>query len=242
MPTCAIAHCHNGSGRKERPHLDGTKATVHRIPPTEGLLKQWEERINRQNFKVNKDTTVCSLHFDFDAFVDEADNRDKYNRKRKKKTLKPRAIPTLDLRPKKPEIESRRSQGRKTKIANEVAVIPNKHLKLSHLAEHSYVPFVEDTSEVDDTLLPANVGKYDESPKPSTSHESPKPSTSYKNPEPSTSYECPALVMVDNEDLLPTTANQIIDFATIEDCKFFVSFSCFSELLLEMVFIITFFF
>ena len=95
MPTCAIAHCHNGSGRKERPHLDGTTATVHRIPPTEGLQKQWEERINRQNFKVNKDTTVCSLHFDFDAFVDEADNRDKYNRKRKKKEKK--KIVTFDM-------------------------------------------------------------------------------------------------------------------------------------------------
>ena len=136
--------------------------------------------------------------------------------------MKPRAIPTLDLRPKKPEIESRRSQGRKTKIANEVAVIPNKHLKLSYLAEHSYVPFVEDTSEADDTLLSANEQKCDESPKPSTSHESPKPSTSYENPEPSTSYECPALVMVDNEDLLQTTANQITELVTIEDCKFFL--------------------
>ena len=90
MPTCAIVHCHNGSGRKERPHTDGTKATCYRIPPTEGLQKQWEEIINRKNFVVNKNTTACSLHFDSDAFVAETDNHDKYNRKRKSKTLKPR--------------------------------------------------------------------------------------------------------------------------------------------------------
>ena len=164
MPTCAIAHCHNGSGRKERPHIDGTKATCYRIPPTEGLQKQWEEIINRKNFVVNKNTTVCSLHFDFDAFVAETDNHDKYNRKRKNKTLKPRAFPTLDLRPIKPESEtdrSKRGQGRKTKIAKEVTVIPNKYLKLSNLAEHSYVPFGKDTSEMDDTLVPGNVQKYE---------------------------------------------------------------------------------
>ena len=160
MPTCAIAHCHNGSGRKERPHTDGTKATCYRIPPTEGLRKQWEEIINRKNFVVNKNTTVCSLHFDFDAFIAETDNHDKYNRKRKNKTLKPRALPTLDLRPIKPEIEIKRGQGRKTKIANEVTVIPNKYFKLSNLAEHSYVPLGKDTSEIDDTLVPGNVQKY----------------------------------------------------------------------------------
>ena len=110
MPTCAIAHCHNGSGRKERPHKDGTKATCYRIPPTEGLQKQWEEIINRKKFVVNKNTTVCSLHFDIDAFVPETDNHDKYNRKRKNKTLKPRAVPTLDLRPIMSEIEIKRSR------------------------------------------------------------------------------------------------------------------------------------
>ena len=169
MPTCAIAHCHNGSGRKERPHIDGTKATCYRIPPTEGLQKQWEEMINRKNFVVNKNTTVCSLHFDFDAFVAETDNHDKYNRKRKNKTLKPRAFPTLDLRPIKPESEtesSKRGQGRKTKIAKEVTVIPNKYLKLSNLAEHSFVPFVKDTSKMDVSsilakLVPWNVQKHE---------------------------------------------------------------------------------
>ena len=48
-----------------------------------------------------------------------------------------------------------------TKIAKEVTVIPNKYLKLSNLAEHSYVPFGKDTSEMDDTLLPGNVQKYE---------------------------------------------------------------------------------
>ena len=69
---------------------------------------------------VDKNTTVCSLHFDFDAFVDETDYHDKYSRKRKNKTLKPRAFPTLDLRPIKSESEterSKRGQGRKTKFA-----------------------------------------------------------------------------------------------------------------------------
>ena len=165
MPTCAIAHCHNGSGRKERPHIDGTKATCYRIPPTEGLQKQWEEIINRKNFVVNKNTTVCSLHFDIDAFVAETDNHDKYNRKRKNKTLKPRAVPTLDLRPIMPEIEIKRGQGRKTKIAKEVTVIPNKYLKLSNLSEHSYVPFGKDTSE----MVPGNLQKDELSDKPTKS-------------------------------------------------------------------------
>ena len=50
---------------------------------------------------------------------------------------------------------SKRGQGRKTKIANEVTVIPNKYLK------HSYVPFGKDTSEMYDTLVPGNVQKYE---------------------------------------------------------------------------------
>ena len=50
---------------------------------------------------------------------------------------------------------SKRGQGRKTKIANEVTVVPNEYLK------HSYVPFGKDTSEMYDTLVPGNVQKYE---------------------------------------------------------------------------------
>ena len=137
MPSCAVVHCHNGSGRKERTHEDGSKATLYQVQ--EGMQKQWQEMINRQSFLVNKNTVVCSLHFDADAYVDEADNHDKRNRKRKRKKLKPKALPTLDLRPKKPESEtdSRRNKGQKSKRANEVTVIPKKQLKFSHFLLNS---------------------------------------------------------------------------------------------------------
>ena len=39
---------------------------------------------NRKDFKVNKKTIVCSLHFEADAFVDEALNHDNRKRKREK--------------------------------------------------------------------------------------------------------------------------------------------------------------
>ena len=207
MPTCAVVHCHNGSGRKERTHEDGRKATLYQVP--EGMQIQWQEMINRQNFVVNKNSLVCSLHFEENAYVDETDNHDKYNRKRKRKKLKPRALPTLDLRPKKPEseTESRRNKGQKSKRANEIMVIPNKQLKFSHLAEHSYAPFVEDSSELDDTLVSSNVQESDDNPKPSTSSET------------------PTLIIVNNENLLPISENPIIpDFATVEDCKFILFF------------------
>ena len=199
MPTCAIVHCHNGSGRKERTHEDGRKATLYQVQ--EGMQKQWQEVINRQNFVVNKNTQVCSLHFEDDAYVDETDNHDKYNRKRKRKKLKPRALPTLGLKPES-ETESRR----KLKRANEITVIPNKQLKYSHLAEHSYAPFVEDSSELDDTLVSSNLQESDDNPKPSTSSET------------------PTLILVNNEDLLPVSENQIPDFPTVEDCKFILFF------------------
>ena len=202
MPTCAIVHCHNGSGRNERTHEDGRKATLYQVP--EGMQKQWQEMINRQNFVVNKNTQVCSLHFEDDAYVDETENHDKYNRKRKRKKLKPRALPTLCLRPIKPESET--ESRRKLKRANEVTVIPNKQLKYSHLAEHSYAPFVEDSSELDDTLVSGNVQESDDNPKPSTSSET------------------PTLILVNNEDLLPVSENQIPDFPTVEDCKFILLF------------------
>ena len=88
----------------------------------------------------------------------------------------------------------------------EVTVIPNKQLKYSHLAEHSYAPFVEDSSELDDTLVSGNVQESDDNPKPSTSSET------------------PTLILVNNEDLLPVSENQIPDFPTVEDCKFILFF------------------
>ena len=209
MPSCAVVNCSNGSGRNEKTHEDGTKATLYQIPPTEGLQKQWEEMINRKDFKVKQNTIVCSLHFEADAFVDEDLNHDKRKRKRKRKKLKPRAIPTLNLRPKKPEIETdrnERSQGRKTKISNDVTVIPKKKLKLSHLAEHSYVPFDEDTTDKENTSAHANV------------------ENSFENPNPSTSHENYTMFVVNNEDLLPISDQPIIDFGSIEDCKFFIFF------------------
>ena len=202
MPTCAVVHCHNGSGRKERTHEDGRKATLYQVQ--EGMQKQWQEVINRQNFVVNKNTQVCSLHFEDDAYVDETENHDKYNRKRKRKKLKPRALPTLGLRPIKPESET--ESRRKLKRANEITVIPNKQLKYSHLAEHSYAPFVEESSELDDTLVSSNLQESDDNPKPSTSSET------------------PTLILVNNEDLLPVSENQIPDFPTVEDCKFILFF------------------
>ena len=212
MPTCAVVNCSNGSGRNEKTHEDGTKATLFQVPPTEGLQKQWEEQINRKDFKVKQNTIVCSLHFEADAFVDEDLNHDKRNRKRKRKKLKPRAIPTLHLRPQKPEIETdrdKRSQGRKTKFSNDVTVIPKKYLKLSHLAEHSYAPFVEDTSDKENSSKPANVENSFENPKPSTSHED---------------YE---MLMVNNEDLAAISDQPITDFGSIEDCKyFFCHYTC----------------
>ena len=79
-------------------------------------------------------------------------------------------------------------------------------MKFSHLAEHSYAPFVENSSEPDDTLVPSNVQESD------------------VNPKPSTSSETPTLILVNNEDLLPVSDNQIPDFATVEDCKFIIFF------------------
>ena len=132
MPTCAVVICSNGSGRNEKTHEDGTKATLLTIPRTEGLQKQWAEQINRKDFKVNERTRVCSLHFEADAFVDEALNHDNRKRKRKRKKLKPKAIPTLNLRPPKPpEIETerdKRGRGRKTKFYNDEEKLRNAKL------------------------------------------------------------------------------------------------------------------
>ena len=86
MPTCAIVGCFNSKN-------------LHSLPKQGAVRKEWLERINRKHYLATPDTRICETHFSEQAFLTEAENVDSSGRKRKLRKLRPKAIPTLNLRP-----------------------------------------------------------------------------------------------------------------------------------------------
>ena len=62
---------------------------------------QWLEKINRQNFIPTRSTVVCEKHFRAQDFVPAHENLDYRKRPKKRKSLKPQAVPLLFLKPPK---------------------------------------------------------------------------------------------------------------------------------------------
>ena len=83
MPDCIVNGCNSSSGR--------------RLPTDKRLREKWLEGINRIGFKPKPNSLVCLKHFHESDFIPDSYNKDNHGRKRKKRRLKPSAIPTLDL-------------------------------------------------------------------------------------------------------------------------------------------------
>ena len=93
MPTCAVLGCKLGNGRSCE------KVQAFPLPKDSPLKNQWISCINRENYVHSKNTRVCQKHFKDIDFVPEIENKDKRGRKKRKRTLQPDAIPSIDLQP-----------------------------------------------------------------------------------------------------------------------------------------------
>ena len=106
MPYCAAVTCESGTGRK-----NVEKYQFFQLPDPvkfKGLRTQWLQRLGR-DFTPTEHTRVCAKHFKPSDFVPENENVDTEGKPKKKKKLKPSAIPSLFLRPEINEAEPRTS-------------------------------------------------------------------------------------------------------------------------------------
>ena len=92
MPTCVVVGCHSGSGREEK------KYQLESFPKSEELRQKWMEKINRKDFIPSHNAKVCLKHFRRKDFVPPEENKDNHGRIRKRKRLKPTAIPSRHLK------------------------------------------------------------------------------------------------------------------------------------------------
>ena len=131
MPECAIVSCKNSN-------------KLYSLPESPALRAAWLEKINRLNYVPTSNTRVCESHFDSNAFIPDAENKDSKNRKRKKKTLKEQAVPTLFLKIAKEtsSISGKKTRAKRTKIPNPKYVISSTLETISS----SEKPDLEDTT------------------------------------------------------------------------------------------------
>ena len=92
MPHCVVEGCHFRN-RKEN------SCRHFSFPDCEKTCQKWLEQLNRQDYKVTKNSRVCIRHFAPEAFIDQKQNVDDRGRKRNRLRLKPQAFPTLEMRP-----------------------------------------------------------------------------------------------------------------------------------------------
>ena len=96
---CCVVGCQSGSKADKSP----IKYALYRFRQSKWLKKQWIYQINRESFTPTASSVVCSKHFAEDAFKPDERSR---GRERKRRQLKPKAIPTLFLRPSQTSDES----------------------------------------------------------------------------------------------------------------------------------------
>ena len=90
MPNCSVFNCTGV--------IDGQVLPKYSFP--ESMKKKWVEKLNILNFtveNVTKDSCVCERHFADDAFVIDRFNKTKKGAQKVKRSLRPRAYPTLFL-------------------------------------------------------------------------------------------------------------------------------------------------
>ena len=94
MPKCPVFTCTSGY----KAHQSDVPIQWFSFPKSPLLLEKWVFRINRQDFTLPKNAQICSRHFNEDEdFLPEAENLDYRGKPRKKRQLKPNAIPSLHM-------------------------------------------------------------------------------------------------------------------------------------------------
>ena len=116
MPNCSLLGCSGRSGK--------------RFPEDPELREKWLEKINRTDFEPTPNALVCYKHFRTSDFVPDTENKDKSGRKRKKKRLKPTAIPSYFLSPTEDPLQGNLLRG-----------IDNKTVRRLEISSYTYVLF-----------------------------------------------------------------------------------------------------
>ena len=98
MPKCCVLTCKMGyTSQKENSPQD---LRWFSLPKSQALRGRWLFQIHREDEAgFTKFARVCSEHFRPEDFLPEDQNRDDQGRKRKRRNLRPGAIPTLNMRP-----------------------------------------------------------------------------------------------------------------------------------------------
>ena len=89
MPNCCVVGCGYDLAPK-----DGTYES-YRLPKDPKISQKWLKLINRPNYVPSSSTAVCHRHFEEDAFLSHEQNITKKGKQRKRRNLKPTALPTL---------------------------------------------------------------------------------------------------------------------------------------------------
>ena len=97
MPNCSVVGCDYKKWPK-----DGTYQSFQ-LPTEPNLRKKWLTQLNRdQTFNhETKSASVCIRHFEANAFLSAEENKTTRGKIKKRKCLKPTALPTIFLRPEK---------------------------------------------------------------------------------------------------------------------------------------------
>ena len=95
MPYCAISGCESGHTRKK----DLGIFQSFYLPTSKDMKERWLEkiRINRPDFSESIHTRVCAKHFRLRDYKSNNDNVTSRGKLKKKRKLKPTAIPSLYL-------------------------------------------------------------------------------------------------------------------------------------------------
>ena len=91
MPSCKVNGCNVGSRCYK-----GPKYRLFNFPKDEENRQVWLDRIQRPDLNVTNNTRICERHFVPEAFISEDEKRSK-KRERVRKTVEPKAFPTLFL-------------------------------------------------------------------------------------------------------------------------------------------------
>ena len=91
MPTCIVIGCTSGSGREKY------KCTSVLLPKSPSHRTKWLEKINRPDYEFLDSARICHKHFHENDFIPYSKNIDSKGQPKKKRHLKPTAIPSLYL-------------------------------------------------------------------------------------------------------------------------------------------------
>ena len=91
MPGCMVIGCLSMSGREK------IKYGSSPLPKSLEIRTKWLEIIDRPDYQFVHQARVCHKHFRKDDFLSNSENIDSRGREKKRKTLKPTAIPSLYL-------------------------------------------------------------------------------------------------------------------------------------------------